>query len=117
VNAITRSFWTKLHIWPCCFKSLWIFTAKNYAPTADIGPEGQFSCIFCFSDRSSKGPWSRFDHTLGDFRQNILLPINFTLEEYVKSNCLSTKPRIYLMSKPKPRMEVRYGSKICILIY
>jgi hypothetical protein len=30
--------WTRLHIWPCCFKSWLIFTAKNYTPTGDIGP-------------------------------------------------------------------------------
>ncbi|XP_033762245.1 uncharacterized protein LOC117343832 [Pecten maximus] len=50
---------------------------------------------------SKKGPWETFTHCLGDFKQNVISSTMFCLSDYVKLHCLTTKPRVYLMSKPK----------------
>ena len=42
-----------------------------------------------------------FDCVLGDFKQNLIMSENFTVSGYVKRNCLTSKPRLYFMTKAK----------------
>ncbi|XP_033746466.1 E3 ubiquitin-protein ligase RNF8-like [Pecten maximus] len=57
--------------------------------------------LFFPNGLSLKGRLEEFDVALGDFRQTLVIEAEFSVLDYVKKNCLSTKPRIYLMTKRK----------------